>query len=104
MLFGEFKEHFEKGLKANHFMAFFCNCTSRYSGRAESDLGKGDRMILVKPGNVFQLHQPDGNTPVHWMKSGAEILLEKSENHLALKVHHIRTKAVSYTHLTLPTN
>jgi RecB family endonuclease NucS len=49
-------------------------------------------MIFVKPDNAFHLHQPLGTSPVHWIKPGAEIVLEKSNDHLALRIHHFKTK------------
>jgi RecB family endonuclease NucS len=49
-------------------------------------------MIFVKPDNAFHLHQPLGTSPVHWIKPGAEIVLQKSDKHLSLKIHHVKTK------------
>ncbi|MBI4143774.1 endonuclease NucS [Candidatus Woesearchaeota archaeon] len=45
-------------------------CEIKYSGRAESYLGDGDRLIILKEDYSLLVHQPQGNAPVNYMKSG----------------------------------
>lgn len=44
------------------------NCAVRYSGRAESILAAGDRIVIIKQDNTILIHKPTGNSPVNYMK------------------------------------
>ncbi|MFH1211617.1 MAG: endonuclease NucS [Candidatus Woesearchaeota archaeon] len=92
MELNEFEEEFESALKANNFIVFFCSCAIRYSGRAEAELGRGDRLVMIKGDNTLHIHQPSGGTPINYMKSGADIVLEKSSHHFILKAKHVKSK------------
>ncbi len=52
-------------------IVFGCNCEIKYSGRAESFLPAGDRIIIVKEDKTLLVHQPTGNNPVNYMKPGS---------------------------------
>ncbi len=75
-------------------VVFGCCCNVRYSGRAESFLADGDRIIVIKEDGTMLIHQPTGSNPVNYMKSGTSHearfydgkLLLKSRN-LGLKEH-----------------
>lgn len=54
----------------NETLAFACSCTIRYSGRAESSLGLGDRIIIIKADGSILCHQPTGSAPINYMKAG----------------------------------
>lgn len=78
----------DNALKKNKSIVIACNCTIRYSGRAESFLDEGDRVILIKKDKSIIIHQPTGNNPVNYMKPDTthnivlnrKILLIKSKN------------------------
>jgi endonuclease len=80
-----FIELFEQSLAANHTLAFFCSCHITYSGRAESILTTGDRLIIVKSDNVLLIHQPEHGNPINYLKAGSELRLEMYEGHLLLR-------------------
>ncbi|MEK6963118.1 MAG: endonuclease NucS [Nanoarchaeota archaeon] len=88
MDFSSFREHFDEAMKKAQMIVFFCECTIQYSGRAEAFLDKGDRLILIKQDKTMQVHQPEGSTPVNYMKAGAEIRLEHQNKHYTLKAFH----------------
>ena len=58
-------------LNKGYSIVFSCNCEVEYSGRAESFLSEGDRIILLKSDNTILVHQPNGNNPVNYMKPGS---------------------------------
>lgn len=65
----EYLEKLEKSLNSKETVIISANCSIEYSGRAESYLQAGDRIIIIKPDRNILIHQPNGNTPVNYMKS-----------------------------------
>ncbi|MBI4145163.1 endonuclease NucS [Candidatus Woesearchaeota archaeon] len=55
-------------LTRNETIVLACTCSIRYSGRAESHLGRGDRVIVIKSDKAILVHQPTGNAPINYMK------------------------------------
>ncbi|MBR9692971.1 DUF91 domain-containing protein [Candidatus Woesearchaeota archaeon] len=81
----DFIDHFTEARAKHEMLVFFCSCEIVYSGRAEAHLPKGDRLIVIKQDGVFLIHQPEKGNPINYLKSGAELNLEKHEGHLLLK-------------------
>lgn len=52
----------------NETIVLGCTCSIRYSGRAESFLGSGDRVVIIKNDKAILVHQPTGNQPINYMK------------------------------------
>ena len=46
-------------------IVFSCRCQVRYSGRAESYLDTGDRVVMIKSDGALLIHQPTGNAPIN---------------------------------------
>jgi len=88
----EFKKKFNDSLKANETMSFFCNCKISYSGRAEAELEKGDRLIVIKADNTLLVHQPEGSTPINYMKNDSSIELIEVDGHILIKSHNQKFK------------
>ncbi len=84
MEFGRFTELFEKNIKADNTVSFFCHCSVKYSGRAEAFIPRGDRLVIVKSDNTMLIHQPEKSQPVNYLKEGADINLESVENHVSI--------------------
>jgi endonuclease len=76
----EFKDSFDNSLKKNKLLIIIANCFIRYSGRAESFLDFGDRLIIIKPDKTLIIHQPTGNNPVNYMKPATNHRLILNEN------------------------
>jgi RecB family endonuclease NucS len=55
------------GINKKHACIISAHCTARYSGRAESYLEEGDRIIFIKPDTTILIHQNTGSQPVNWM-------------------------------------
>jgi len=91
MDFNDFKIVVESALKTNNSVVFAANCEVNYSGRAESYLASGDRIIMIKPDKTLIVHQSAGSAPVNYMKEGTShtIVLDKElllqSQNLALK-------------------
>ncbi len=79
-------------LKRNETIVFGCTCTIRYSGRAESLLGEGDRVIMIKADNALLVHQPTGNAPINYMKPGTGYTMRLDDMTLVLKATNILEK------------
>ena len=61
----------KSALEKSQAIVLGCNCEVKYSGRAESFLPDGDRIILIKEDKTLLIHQPTGNNPVNYMKAGS---------------------------------
>lgn len=79
-------------LRRNETIIFGCNCSIRYSGRAESFLEDGDRIIIIKADNTLLVHQPSGNNPINYMKANTSHALSLEENTLILKSRNLGLK------------
>lgn len=66
------------------------HCTVLYSGRAESQLAAGDRIIVVKTDGTLLIHNPAGLKPVNWQPPGCAFTAALKDGHLFLEAQ--RTK------------
>ncbi|MEM0230843.1 MAG: endonuclease NucS [Candidatus Woesearchaeota archaeon] len=69
-------------------------CRIRYSGRAESYLASGDRIIIIKSDGSMMVHQPSGSAPVNWMKEGSEFGISVEGGEIKIRVSNIPLKEV----------
>jgi len=79
-------------LKRNETIVFGCRCAIRYSGRAESVLNDGDRVVMIKADNALLVHQPTGNSPINYMKPGSGYTVKLEDNRFVLKATNILEK------------
>ncbi|HLF54368.1 MAG TPA: endonuclease NucS [Candidatus Nanoarchaeia archaeon] len=79
-------------LARNETIVFSCNCTIRYSGRAESYLDKGDRLVMIKSDNALLVHQPSGNAPINYMKPNTSHSLKLENGKLVLRSQNLILK------------
>ncbi len=75
---------FNDAFRRRETIVLACRCKIRYSGRAESFLGDGDRVVVVKSDGALLVHQPTGNAPINYMKPGCthELRVDGEECHL----------------------
>ena len=75
----KYPELLDSALSRAECVVLACRCEVWYSGRAESHLPTGDRIIIIKEGGTLLIHQPDGNNPINYMKTGSRhsMILEK---------------------------
>jgi len=72
-------------LNRNETIVFTGTCSIRYSGRAESHLGDGDRLVIIKSDKTLLIHQPKGNNPINYMKSNTAHKFLVDDGKLILK-------------------
>ena len=79
-------------LNRNETIIFACRCSIRYSGRAESFLETGDRLIIIKADKTLLVHQPSGNNPINYMKQNSSHSLTINTGKLFLKSSNLVQK------------
>lgn len=81
-----------EAIRNNKAITIFANCSIRYSGRAESFLPEGDRIIIIKPDKTLLVHQPSGSNPINWMKEGSYHHLSQGDEGLVLESKNLSLK------------
>jgi hypothetical protein len=66
------------------------NCHVHYSGRANSTLELGERLLIIKSDGSLLVHRPVGYEPVNWQPAGSVFHVEIKD--AGLEVHGIRQK------------
>ena len=79
-------------LNRSETVVFSCRCSVRYSGRAESFLNTGDRIIIIKSDKTLLVHQPSGNNAINYMKSNTSHSLSVQDKKLLLKSTNLLQK------------
>ncbi len=79
-------------LARNETITFSCYCRIRYSGRAESFLDWGDRLVIIKSDHTLLVHQPAGNAPINYMKPNTSHTMRYEDNALTLKSQNTMLK------------
>ena len=83
---------FGEALRSNRIVVLGCACEIHYSGRAESFLGMGDRLIIIKSDKTLLIHQPAGSNPINYMKEGTSYNLSVDGGKLVLHCSNILSK------------
>ena len=78
----EIEAAFERG----DLISVFGRCTVSYEGRAASELGSGDRLLVLKPDGAALVHTDEGRTPVNWQPPG-------STHHAAVREGRLRVRS-----------
>lgn len=78
-------ENVKLGIERGEFICFFCHCTINYSGRAESYLDNGDRLIAIKQDKTVMIHQPEGGMPINYVKAPASCELMEEDGLLIFR-------------------
>jgi RecB family endonuclease NucS len=60
----------ENGVERGSLVTLFGRCTVDYDGRASSELGPGDRHVMLKPDGTILVHTDEGQKPVNWQPPG----------------------------------
>jgi len=80
----------EKSFAQRRTLVIAGNCHVHYSGRANSTLENGERLLIIKSDGSLLVHRPTGYEPVNWQPSGAVFHVEIKDQ--KLDVHGIRQK------------
>ncbi|WP_457742541.1 endonuclease NucS [Thermococcus sp.] len=82
----EIKLLVDSAVSSEAILTIFARCRVHYDGRAKSELGPGDRVILVKPDGSFLIHQREKREPVNWQPPGSVVRLELLEKPVLVSV------------------
>src|SRR5712664_692291 len=74
-----------KALEARMMVTMVANCTVSYSGRTGSDMGEGERLVVLKGDGCVLVHRGRDYQPVNWQPSGCVIQTRIESGHLILK-------------------
>src|SRR3989344_2261783 len=83
---------FGEALRSNRIVVLGCACEIHYSGRAESFLSSGDRLIIIKSDKTLLIHQQAGSNPINYMKEGTSYNLSVDGGKLVLHCSNILSK------------
>ncbi|MFT4282879.1 MAG: endonuclease NucS [Candidatus Woesearchaeota archaeon] len=85
-------------LKSNETMTIYCECEIKYSGRAEAELEKGERIIIIKSDNTLLIHQDISSNPINYMKNDSDIKISTTiiENEKVLLINSYNQKYKDY--------
>jgi len=72
----EIKLLVDSAFSSRGILTIFARCRVHYDGRAKSELGPGDRIIIVKPDGSFLVHRREKREPVNWQPPGSAPHLE----------------------------
>jgi len=81
----ELIELVNSALSREAIITIFARCKVHYDGRAKSELGSGDRVIIIKPDGAFLIHQSRKREPVNWQPPGSFVSLEERDNTVILR-------------------
>lgn len=87
-----FAKQFREAVDKNHSLVCFAECIVDYSGRAESHLPVGNRILILKSDNTFLVHQKDGHMPVNYMKQGASFIIRDNGKSIMVQLKHSSLK------------
>ena len=75
------------GIEAGALVTLFGRCTVDYEGRAASELGPGDRHVMLKPDGAALVHTDEGQKPVNWQPPGCEHDCHAEDGDLVVESH-----------------
>ncbi len=78
-------KHVKKGIKNRLMITIFGECEVNYQGRAESYLGLGDRLTILKPDGSLLVHQKEKRKPVNWQPPGSKHITEIRNGQLVVR-------------------
>jgi RecB family endonuclease NucS len=87
----EAAELVREGLDRDALVTLFGRCRVDYEGRAASELGPGDRHLMLKPDGAALVHTDEGQQPVNWQPPGCEhgcrVAGDGDDAHLVVESH-----------------
>lgn len=86
----EAAELIEKAFNQRRTLIVAGTCQVHYTGRANSNLESGERILIIKADGSLLVHRPVGYEPVNWQPSGSIFHVQTSKN--SLEVHAVRQK------------
>jgi endonuclease len=81
----EARAEIEAGIESRKLVIMVAACSVTYSGRAGSQLGEGDRLIILKKDGCALVHRGQDYHPVNWQPSGCVIKASIIDGTLVVK-------------------
>jgi len=81
----EARSELVKALEARMMVAMVANCTVSYSGRTGSDMGEGERLVILKGDGCVLVHRGRDYQPVNWQPSGCVFQTRIERGRLVVK-------------------
>jgi RecB family endonuclease NucS len=75
------KTTFEEG----RMVTVFGRCTVDYDGRASSELGPGDRLVVCKPDGTVLVHTDKNRKPINWQPPGCTHYVSLRDGRLRIR-------------------
>ncbi len=69
----EAREELVRGFEARSLIVMLASCTVTYSGRTGSQLGEGERLVVVKGDGCVLVHRGRDYQPVNWQPAGCVV-------------------------------
>lgn len=81
----EARSELVKALEARVMVTMVANCTVSYSGRTGSDMGEGERLVVLKGDGCVLVHRGRDYQPVNWQPSGCVFQTRIENRRLTVK-------------------
>lgn len=88
----DFSSKLKQALDKAETIVFGANCSVNYSGRAETYLPKGERIIMIKGDRTLLVHQPHGNNPINYMKENSVHNIIEKDGKIMLRSQNMPLK------------
>jgi endonuclease len=82
----------QSALQTNKTILLGVECSVNYSGRAETFLPRGERVIMIKSDNTLLIHQPQGRNPINYMRDNTSHRVDVEGSKLVLKSQNLPAK------------
>jgi RecB family endonuclease NucS len=77
----------KSGISQKKLVILVGSCNVEYEGRANSSLGPGERLIILKSDGSALIHRPKDYSPVNWQPPGSLFQTKFSDNKLVIRVY-----------------
>lgn len=74
------------GFKDHRSIIIVGSCSINYKGRASSQLGEGERIIILKPDGSALIHRPKDYPPVNWQPPGSLFRIKLDNDSIGLRI------------------
>jgi len=81
----EAAERIRDAYRAGELVVALCDCEVYYSGRSFSRLGRGERVIILKPDGALIVHRPWGYSPVNYQPQSSTLTVTVEEGRIHLR-------------------
>ena len=81
----EARRELMKGLEVRRMIVMVMACSIVYSGRTGSDLGEGERLVILKEDGCVLIHRRRDYQPVNWQPSGCVFQTRIEDGRLIIK-------------------